>query len=227
MQRANDLATVGWFDRHLSGTRHVRDLRCPRAAPRVIESSPRRRPARRPPDRPQRRRRHAAPERPVAARPSGDRRGRQGGPGLRRGQGRPRRRHARAHGCGRRADARRSDRAGPCRAGAAGVDAPSGADGALAPAPSARGRRRADPVPLRRLRRFLRALARSAPGLFVRVLPRFDDVHRSGAGGQARAHLHQAHAEGRRALPRHRRGLGRAAAVRRRELRRSRRRASP
>ena len=34
------------------------------------------------------------------------------------------------------------------------------------------GRRRADPVPLRRLRRLLRALARPAPGLFVRLLPR-------------------------------------------------------
>ena len=44
----------------------------------------------------------------------------------------------------------------------------------------------------------------------------------AGAGGQARAHLPQADAEARRALPRHRRRLGRPAAVRGRALRRAR-----
>ena len=52
------------------------------------------------------------------------------------------------------------------------------ADGALAPAPPARDRRRAGPVPLRRLGRLLRALARPAAGLLVRLLPRPGDVDR-------------------------------------------------
>ena len=61
-------------------------------------------------------------------------------------------------------------------------------------APFAAKGRAADPVPLRRLGRFLCALARPAPRLLLRVFPRRGDVPGAGAGSQARPHLPQADA---------------------------------
>ena len=66
--------------------------------------------------------------------------------------------------------------------------------GAVEGAPPAAGRRRADPVPLRRLGRLLRAVAGPAAPLFLRLLPRRRHDARAGAGGQARPHLPQADA---------------------------------
>ena len=121
----------------------------------------------------------------------------------------------------RRADRRRPDaRPAPRRRSAGGATLPHRAD-ARARATAAH-RRAPDPVPLRRLGRLLRALARSAARLFVRLLPRPGDDAGAGAGGQARPHLPQADAARGRALPRHRRRLGRPAAVGRRALRRAR-----
>jgi cyclopropane-fatty-acyl-phospholipid synthase len=70
-------------------------------------------------------------------------------------------------------------------------------------------RRRGDPLPLRRLQRLLRAVARSADGVLVRVLPhaRGDDL--DDAQVEARPHLPQAAARARRAAARHRLRLGR------------------
>ena len=90
-------------------------------------------------------------------------------------------------------------------------------------APRAALRRRAGPVPLRRLGRFLRALARlrsASTRAPTSATPSM--TLDAGAGGQARPHLHEADAAARRALPRHRRRLGRPAAVGRRALRRAR-----
>ena len=66
--------------------------------------------------------------------------------------------------------------------------------GALQGAAPAGGRRRADPVPLRRLRRLLRPLARPEAGLFLRLLPRRRHGPGGGAGSQAGAHLQEADA---------------------------------
>ena len=92
----------------------------------------------------------------------------------------------------------------------------------LARAPPQEGRRAPGPVPLRRVGRFLRALARSAARLLLRLLPRHRHDACAGAGSQARPCLSQADAARGRALSRHWRRLGRAAAVGGRELRRRR-----
>ena len=55
-----------------------------------------------------------------------------------------------------------------------------------------------DPASLRHLQRFLPALPRRAHGLQLRLLHRFRQQHRPGAGRQARAYLPQAPAEARR-----------------------------
>ena len=67
-----------------------------------------------------------------------------------------------------------------------------------------------DPPSLRRQRRVLRAVARPAAGVLVRLLPPRRRHARRRAGAEARPHLPQAPAEARRALPRHRLRLGRA-----------------
>ena len=96
------------------------------------------------------------------------------------------------------ADGRRSDRGRRRGGGAAGRLAGAAARLARSTARHRpRGRRRADPVPLRRLRRLLRALARPAAGLFLRLLPRRRHDAGAGAGGQARPHLPQADAAAR------------------------------
>ena len=75
-----------------------------------------------------------------------------------------------------------------------------------------------DPASLRHLERFLPALPRRAHGLQLRLLHRFRQQHRPGAGRQARPYLPQAAAEAWRAPARHRLRLGRNADPCRQEL---------
>ena len=89
-------------------------------------------------------------------------------------------------------------------------------------APFHAGRSRGDPPPLRRLQRVLRALARSAHGLFLRVFPRRRRHARAGAIAQARPRLHQAAVAAGREVPRHRLRLGRPRDARGAEVRRGR-----
>ena len=79
-----------------------------------------------------------------------------------------------------------------------------------------------DRASLRHLERFLPALPRRAHGLQLRLLHRFRQQHRPGAGRQARAYLPQAAAEARRRAARHRLRLGRDADPCRQALRRHR-----
>jgi len=80
-------------------------------------------------------------------------------------------------------------------------------------------RSRGGAASLRRLQRFLRPVARSPHGVFVRLFPRRRRFPRSGAAAEARPHLHEAAPRARRDLPRHRLRLGCAGAACRRALR--------
>ena len=140
------------------------------------------------------------------------------GRGLRRKPGAAGRAHARPDGGGR---APAAGHAGEQRHELVDADA---APGQVAGGPFAAQGRAADPVPLRRVRRFLCAVAGPAPRLFLRLLPRHGHVAGAGAGSQARPYLPQADARARRAVPGHRRGLGRPADVGGGALRRQRHR---
>ncbi|MCY1545570.1 hypothetical protein D9M68_815200 [compost metagenome] len=119
----------------------------------------------------------------------GHRRGLRGGPGPdRRRDARPDRRHGR-HAAGQPGGDQH------------GLVEPPDAAGQVPQLAFAAQGCGADPVPLRRFRRLLRAVARSAPGVFVRLFPHPRADAGRGPGGQAGPHLPQTAAAARRALP--------------------------
>ena len=138
------------------------------------------------------------------------------------GKRRPRRRHARADGGRRRADAGRPDPAARRRRRRR-------SPGCARPALMARSRLRHRPEADAEQVQFHYDVSDDFYALWLDPRRVYScayfrdagDVARRGAGGQARAHLPQADAQAGRALPRHRRRLGRPAAVRGRALRRA------